>query len=66
MRRLSEQMTRQATDVYALYHLAFEPRWFPVFYLVARAARPVGGRGGPGPRPHPRGREPGSEGVGQA
>lgn len=36
LRRLSEQMTSQATDVYALYHLPFEPRWFPVFYTVAQ------------------------------
>jgi DNA-binding MarR family transcriptional regulator/N-acetylglutamate synthase-like GNAT family acetyltransferase len=35
LRRLSEQMTGQAADVYALYHIAFEPRWFPVFYAVA-------------------------------
>lgn len=35
LRRLSEQMTGQAAEVYALYHLAFEPRWFPVFYVVA-------------------------------
>jgi DNA-binding MarR family transcriptional regulator/GNAT superfamily N-acetyltransferase len=34
LRRLSEQMTAQAADVYALYHIAFEPRWFPVFYAV--------------------------------
>jgi DNA-binding MarR family transcriptional regulator/GNAT superfamily N-acetyltransferase len=35
LRRLSEQMTGQAAEVYALYHIAFEPRWFPVFYTVA-------------------------------
>jgi DNA-binding MarR family transcriptional regulator/N-acetylglutamate synthase-like GNAT family acetyltransferase len=35
LRRLSEQMTGQAADVYALYHISFEPRWFPVFYAVA-------------------------------
>ncbi|WP_236704902.1 MarR family winged helix-turn-helix transcriptional regulator [Hymenobacter sp. AT01-02] len=35
LRRLSEQMTAQAADVYALYHVPCEPRWFPVFYLVA-------------------------------
>lgn len=35
LRRLSEQMTAQAADVYALYQLPFEPRWFPVFYAVA-------------------------------
>ncbi|TGE23126.1 bifunctional helix-turn-helix transcriptional regulator/GNAT family N-acetyltransferase [Hymenobacter metallicola] len=35
LRRLSEQMTTQAAAVYALYHVPFEPRWFPVFYTVA-------------------------------
>ncbi len=35
LRRLSEQMTGQAAEVYALYHLPFVPRWFPVFYAVA-------------------------------
>ncbi|WP_223654242.1 bifunctional helix-turn-helix transcriptional regulator/GNAT family N-acetyltransferase [Hymenobacter psoromatis] len=35
LRRLSEQMTRQAAEVYTLYRLPFEPRWFPVFYSVA-------------------------------
>ncbi|TGE15170.1 bifunctional helix-turn-helix transcriptional regulator/GNAT family N-acetyltransferase [Hymenobacter elongatus] len=35
LRRLSDTMTGQATAVYALYHLSFEPRWFPVFYTVA-------------------------------
>ncbi|RPD48487.1 GNAT family N-acetyltransferase [Hymenobacter sediminis] len=35
LRRLSELMTSQAADVYRLYNLSFEPRWFPVFYTVA-------------------------------
>ena len=35
LRRLSEQLTGQAADVYALYRIPFEPRWFPVFYAVA-------------------------------
>lgn len=35
LRRLSEQLTGQAADVYALYRLPFEPRWFLVFYLAA-------------------------------
>jgi DNA-binding MarR family transcriptional regulator/GNAT superfamily N-acetyltransferase len=37
LRRLSETMTGQAGAVYALYHVPFEPRWFPVFYTVAAA-----------------------------
>ena len=36
LRRLSEQMTAQAADVYALYQIPFEPRWFPVFCAVAQ------------------------------
>ncbi|GAB2786227.1 DNA-binding MarR family transcriptional regulator/predicted GNAT family N-acyltransferase [Hymenobacter luteus] len=35
LRRLSEVVTSQAAEVYELYHVAFEPRWFPVFYVVA-------------------------------
>lgn len=35
LRRLSEQLTSDATAVYAQYGLNFQPRWFPVFYLVA-------------------------------
>lgn len=35
LRRMSDLMTAQAAEVYALYHVAFEPRWFPVFYTVA-------------------------------
>ncbi|WP_204376105.1 bifunctional helix-turn-helix transcriptional regulator/GNAT family N-acetyltransferase [Hymenobacter coccineus] len=32
---MSEQLTVQSAEVYALYHLPLEPRWFPVFYTVA-------------------------------
>ena len=35
LRRLNDMMTAQASEVYALYHVPFEPRWFPVFYMVA-------------------------------
>ncbi|UOQ76873.1 bifunctional helix-turn-helix transcriptional regulator/GNAT family N-acetyltransferase [Hymenobacter sp. 5516J-16] len=35
LRRLSEQMTGQAAEVYSLYHVPVEPRWFPVLYAVA-------------------------------
>lgn len=34
-RRLSEQLTAEANLIYADYDLAFQPRWYPVFYLVA-------------------------------
>ncbi len=35
LRSVSELVTSQAAEVYNLYHLPFEPRWFPVFYTVA-------------------------------
>ncbi|MBC6612273.1 bifunctional helix-turn-helix transcriptional regulator/GNAT family N-acetyltransferase [Hymenobacter sp. BT507] len=35
LRRLNDLMTSQAAEVYALYQVPFEPRWFPVFYTVA-------------------------------
>ena len=43
LRRLSEQKTAQAAEVYALYGLSFEPRWLPVFHTVAtQEGLPVG------------------------
>ncbi|TGD83033.1 bifunctional helix-turn-helix transcriptional regulator/GNAT family N-acetyltransferase [Hymenobacter wooponensis] len=43
LRRLNDMMTSQATEVYSLYHVPFEPRWFPVFYTVAsEAGRHIG------------------------
>jgi DNA-binding MarR family transcriptional regulator/GNAT superfamily N-acetyltransferase len=36
LRRLTDTMTSQAAEVYDLYHLPFEPRWFPVFCTVAQ------------------------------
>lgn len=35
LRRISEQLTAEANLIYADYGLAFQPRWYPVFYLVA-------------------------------
>lgn len=35
LRRLSEYFTSEAAGVYADYGLSFQPRWYPVFYLVA-------------------------------
>ncbi|MDO7874453.1 bifunctional helix-turn-helix transcriptional regulator/GNAT family N-acetyltransferase [Hymenobacter sp. ASUV-10] len=35
LRRLNDTMTGQAAEVYGLYQLQFEPRWFPVFCSVA-------------------------------
>jgi N-acetylglutamate synthase-like GNAT family acetyltransferase/DNA-binding PadR family transcriptional regulator len=35
LRRLSEMITEDAAKLYALYQVELEPRWFPVFYLLA-------------------------------
>ncbi|MVN75160.1 GNAT family N-acetyltransferase [Hymenobacter sp. HMF4947] len=35
LRRLSEYLTGEAAGIYADYGLSFQPRWYPVFYLVA-------------------------------
>ncbi|AMR28154.1 MarR family transcriptional regulator [Hymenobacter psoromatis] len=35
LRRLTDTMTGQAAEVYRLYQVPFEPRWFAVFYAVA-------------------------------
>jgi DNA-binding MarR family transcriptional regulator/GNAT superfamily N-acetyltransferase len=34
LRRLSEYLTTEAAAIYAQYGLDFQPRWYPVFYLV--------------------------------
>ncbi|MEB0260427.1 MULTISPECIES: bifunctional helix-turn-helix transcriptional regulator/GNAT family N-acetyltransferase [unclassified Mucilaginibacter] len=35
LRRLSEKLTDQAGDVYGLYNIEMNPKWFPVFYALA-------------------------------
>jgi DNA-binding MarR family transcriptional regulator/GNAT superfamily N-acetyltransferase len=35
LRRLSEYLTSEAAGIYTDYGLSFQPRWYPVFYLVA-------------------------------
>jgi DNA-binding MarR family transcriptional regulator/predicted GNAT family acetyltransferase len=35
LRRISEQLTAEASLIYANYGLAFQPRWYPVFCLAA-------------------------------
>jgi len=35
LRRLSEQLTDQAGQVYKLYNIDMNPKWFPVFYALA-------------------------------
>jgi len=34
LRRLSELLTEQASEVYALYGVDIQPKWFPVFYVL--------------------------------
>jgi DNA-binding MarR family transcriptional regulator/predicted GNAT family N-acyltransferase len=35
LRKLSEMVTEDALKVYSLYNVSLEPRWFPVFYMLA-------------------------------
>ncbi len=35
LRRLSELLTDQAAEVYALYYVEMQPKWFPVFYVLS-------------------------------
>jgi len=35
LRRLSELLTEQAAEVYALYGVEIQPKWFPVFYVLS-------------------------------
>src|SRR5688500_5460102 len=35
LRRLSEMMTDHATEVYGLYDVALQPKWFAVFYTLS-------------------------------
>lgn len=35
LRRLSEQMTEQASALYGLYEVDLQPKWFPVFYSLS-------------------------------
>lgn len=41
LRRLSERMTQDVVTMYKDLNIAFEPRWFPVFYLLSRKS-PIG------------------------
>ncbi|RYY23053.1 MAG: MarR family transcriptional regulator, partial [Chitinophagaceae bacterium] len=34
LRRLSEKLTDQSAQVYALYNVKLQPKWFPVFYTL--------------------------------
>src|SRR6185503_10624108 len=35
LRRLSELLTDQAAEVYSLYRVNIQPKWFPVFYVLS-------------------------------
>lgn len=35
LRRLSERLTEDAAKIYALYEVALDPKWFPVFYVLS-------------------------------
>lgn len=35
LRHLSELITDEAAQIYQLYGIAFQPRWFPVFYILS-------------------------------
>ncbi len=35
LRRLSEKLTEDAAKIYALYEVALDPKWFPVFYVLS-------------------------------
>lgn len=35
LRRLSERLTEDASKIYALYDVALDPKWFPVFYVLS-------------------------------
>jgi DNA-binding MarR family transcriptional regulator/GNAT superfamily N-acetyltransferase len=36
LRRLSEQITEDAGQVYAMYHVPLQPKWFPVFHALSQ------------------------------
>jgi DNA-binding MarR family transcriptional regulator/GNAT superfamily N-acetyltransferase len=36
LRRLSEQVTENAVQIYKLYDIDFQPKWFPVFYVLSK------------------------------
>ena len=35
LRRLSESLTEDATQIYQLYNVPADPRWFPVLYVLS-------------------------------
>ncbi len=35
LRRLSERISQEVASIYAQQNIRFDPRWFPVFHLIA-------------------------------
>lgn len=38
LRRLSDRLTEDAVNIYELYDVSLDPKWFPVFYVLSRQA----------------------------
>lgn len=36
LRRLSERLAEDAAEIYMLYNVALDPKWFPVFYVLSQ------------------------------
>ena len=36
LRRLSDRLAEDAAKIYALYNVALDPKWFPVFYVLSQ------------------------------
>lgn len=36
LRRLSDRLTEDAAEIYTLYNVALDPKWFPVFYVLSQ------------------------------
>lgn len=41
VRRLSEQITEDASHIYKLYAIDFNPKWFPVYYVLSNGEQKV-------------------------
>lgn len=41
LRRLSDYIMRNGVDVYREYGIDFDPKWFPVFYALGQAEKPL-------------------------
>ncbi|MEJ5960879.1 bifunctional helix-turn-helix transcriptional regulator/GNAT family N-acetyltransferase [Pedobacter immunditicola] len=36
LRMLTEKITEDAANIYKLYHIEMQPKWFPVFYVISQ------------------------------